>query len=65
MTQKELKELRIEHGMTQTCLAMILGVTGATISRWETGRHNIDDLHATGIRARFAELDAISRKPEH
>ena len=38
-----LKELRKEKHMTQEQLAEALGVSGRTVSRWETGR-NLPDL---------------------
>lgn len=38
-----LKQLRNEKGITQEQLAEILGVSGRTISRWETGT-NLPDL---------------------
>lgn len=47
MDQKKIgafmKSLRKEKGVTQEALAEILGVTGRTISRWETGS-NMPDL---------------------
>lgn len=38
-----LKRLRSEKGITQEQLAEILGVSGRTVSRWETG-NNLPDL---------------------
>ncbi len=38
-----LKHLRSEKGITQEQLAEILGVSGRTVSRWETGS-NLPDL---------------------
>ena len=38
-----LKELRREKGLTQQALAEALGVSGRTVSRWETGV-NLPDL---------------------
>lgn len=38
-----LKQLRNEKGITQEQLAEILGVSGRTVSRWETGT-NLPDL---------------------
>lgn len=47
MDQKKIgafmKNLRKEKGVTQETLAETLGVTGRTISRWETGS-NMPDL---------------------
>lgn len=40
---KFLKQLRNERGMTQEQLAEVLGVSGRTVSRWETGT-NLPDL---------------------
>lgn len=38
-----LKHLRSEKGITQEQLAEILGISGRTVSRWETGS-NLSDL---------------------
>lgn len=42
MTGPELRERRKALALTQTQLAARLGVPQATISRWETGVHQID-----------------------
>lgn len=34
---ERLKELRIEHGLTQTQLAKETGISQAGIAKWETG----------------------------
>ena len=36
-----LRELRLEEGLTQECLAQKLGVAKLTISKWERGIHQI------------------------
>jgi putative transcriptional regulator len=35
----DIKTIRLENGLTQEKLAHLLGVTVATINRWEMGRH--------------------------
>ena len=42
MTPEELKKLRIEHKLTQTDLAALIGRTVDTVRAWEGGRGNID-----------------------
>ena len=36
-----VKAFRKEHGLTQSALANILGVTKKTIEKWEQGKNNI------------------------
>jgi DNA-binding helix-turn-helix protein len=36
-----LREIRLEEGLTQECLAQKLGVAKLTISKWERGIHQI------------------------
>ena len=42
ISPKELRFIRTEMGMTQEVMAEILKVTRVTISRWETGKEQID-----------------------
>lgn len=51
-----LKGLRKEKGITQEALAEILGVTGRTISRWETGS-NMPDLDILIQIANYYEVE--------
>ena len=51
-----MKGLRKEKGITQEALAEILGVTGRTISRWETGS-NMPDLDILIQIADYYELE--------
>lgn len=41
MTPKELTSWKKRHGLNQVELANILGVTKASISRWESGKRPI------------------------
>ena len=50
-----LKELRREKGMTQEQLAEELGVSGRTISRWETG-YNMPDISLLVDLAEFFDV---------
>lgn len=70
-----LKELRKEKHMTQEQLAEALGVSGRTVSRWETGRNLPDldllmllaDYHGVALRELLdgeREEDAMDRKLE-
>lgn len=47
-----LKSLRKEKGITQEQLAEVLGVSGRTVSRWETG-YNMPDLDVLIIIADY------------
>ena len=51
-----LKELRKEKGITQEQMAEELGVSGRTISRWETGS-NMPDI---GMLVEIAEFYDVS-----
>ena len=51
-----LKELRKEKNLTQEQLAEILGVSGRSVSRWETG-NNMPDLTLLVEIADFYDVD--------
>lgn len=51
-----LKRLRKEKGITQEQLAEILGVSGRTVSRWETG-NNLPDLSILVQIAEFYDVE--------
>lgn len=51
-----LKQLRNEKGITQEQLAEILGVSGRTVSRWETG-NNLPDLDILIEMADYYEVE--------
>lgn len=60
MNQKKigdfLKELRKEKGVTQEQLAEILGVSGRSVSRWETGS-NMPDLDILILIADYYDVE--------
>lgn len=51
-----LRELRKEKGLTQQQLADEFGVTGRTVSRWETGS-NLPDIDLLMLLADYYEVD--------
>lgn len=51
-----LKEIRKEKGLTQEQLAEMLGVSGRTVSRWETGT-NMPDLSILIQLAEYYEVE--------
>ena len=52
MTPNELHHIRVKIlGLTQTELAVRLGVTERTVSNWEHGRTTIRDMIALALRA--------------
>jgi len=53
---KFLKELRKDKGITQEQLAEIMGVSGRTVSRWETGS-NMPDLDVLIQIADYYEVE--------
>lgn len=45
-----VKAFRKEHGLTQSALANILGVTKKTIEKWEQGKNNIGGSSAVLLK---------------
>jgi len=53
---ENIKNMRKEHGLTQEQLAEVLGVTAASVSKWETGQTQPDLV----LLAELAEYFAVS-----
>lgn len=51
MTANDFRSIRKDMGLKQAELAPLMGVTQATISRWETGEIPIDTRTATTLRS--------------
>ncbi len=51
MTGQELKRLRLQLGLTQEALAVLLGVRRNTVTRWEMGKHPINAMTVIAINA--------------
>ena len=61
-----LAEWREHRGLTQQQLANRLGVTGVTVSRWETGQRQPDwDAEADIAKALNADPVDLRRHPDH
>jgi DNA-binding XRE family transcriptional regulator len=44
-----IKNYRIEHGLSHKKMGKVVGVDGATISTWETGRHEPQGANLTRL----------------
>jgi DNA-binding transcriptional regulator YiaG len=57
MNPDDLKKRRERLDLTQAALAEVLGVTGNTVARWETGQRGIPKM---AVRL----LDCLAREPK-
>jgi putative transcriptional regulator len=53
---KLIRELRLQSGLTQEQFAAFLGVTCATINRWENGHSNPSPLAVEKIQKQLGNL---------
>ena len=60
MTQETIKDLRLQLGLTQQAFAEFLGVTFATVNRWENGKAKPQKDRIERIKALFREREAPS-----
>lgn len=58
-----LARFRQEHGLSQVQLAAMLGVTGVTVSRWETGQRQIGSAQIPEIN-RLTGIPAEQLRPD-
>ena len=57
-TPKQIRELRLEHGLTQHELARSLYVTRVTVNNWETGRSRMSAGHWELMQLKLAKRHA-------
>ena len=55
LTGAELKFFRIELGLSQSMLGMLLGKSGQTVARWEKGQSRIDATADRVVRLLFTQ----------
>lgn len=61
MTPEELAKLLAEHGLEQQELAVIIGYSPTTVSRWANNAHPINAGAAALIREKLASLSKGDR----
>jgi transcriptional regulator with XRE-family HTH domain len=54
---KELKQFRIQQGLTQVKLAEMVGVSDKVLQWWETGRHLPNELNAYKLKQVVKDLN--------
>ena len=55
LTGAELRFFRIELGLSQTMLGMLLGKSGQSVARWEKGRSRIDATADRVVRLLYTQ----------
>ena len=55
LTGAELRFFRIELGLSQTMLGMLLGKTGQSVARWEKGQSRIDATADRVVRLLYTQ----------
>lgn len=61
MTPEELKKWREAHGLSQSGLASLLGVSSNTVARWERGEMTYPPFLKLALRSIATDL---KRKPK-
>lgn len=56
MPQNRIREIREQRGLSQTKLALMLGVHPASVSRWESGKQGVPDV----MKQHLAEVLRVS-----
>ncbi len=59
----EVRSIRKRLDLSQTAFAKLIGVTQATVSRWEAGKEEPDTLRLAGIRAIAAKASPAGSAP--
>ena len=62
LTGAELRFLRVELGLSQKLLGMLLGKTAQTVARWEKGQSRIDSTADRVVRVLYAEQTGENEK---
>lgn len=60
----EVETIRRRLKLSQAAFAKLIGVTQATISRWEAGKEEPDTLRLEGIRAIAAKQPPVDAEPQ-
>ena len=64
MTKEEIKEARLQLGMTQVEFAAAIGVKGNSVARWESGLHTPHPVMVRQIRGLMIRDRMMSGKPK-